>query len=188
MRIWALMFVLLLAPGVLCGQELTPEALVKPGTDSWPTYNGDYSGQRHSLLDQINTSNVASLSSVWMYRATNYGAAGFGSVIKSTPIEVNGVLYFTMPDNVWAVDARSGREVWHYKYPPNEGGHIGQRGVAMLGNWIYTETPDCNLVSFNAKDGKERWRKQIADAKLEYFCTMSPLVVGNHIIAGVGGD
>jgi len=93
-----------------------------------------------------------------------------------------------MPDNVWAVDARSGREVWHYKYPPNEGGHIGQRGVAMLGNWIYTETPDCNLVSLNAKDGKERWRKQIADAKLEYFCTMSPLVVGNHIITGVGGD
>ena len=130
MRIWALTFVLLLAPIVLCGQELTPEALVKLGTASWPTYNGDYSGQRHSPLDQINTSNVASLSSVWMYRATNYGAAGFGSVIKSTPIEVNGVLYFTMPDNVWAVDARSGREVWHYKYPPNEGGHIGQRGVA----------------------------------------------------------
>ncbi len=188
MRIWALMFVLLLAPIVLCGQELTPEALVKPGTASWPTYNGDYSGQRHSLLDQINMWNVASLSSVWMYRATDYGAAGFGSIIKSTPIEVNGVLYFTMPDNVWAVDARSGREVWHYKYPPNEGGHIGQRGVAMLGNWIYTETPDCNLVSLNAKDGKERWRKQIADAKLEYFCTMSPLVVGNHIITGVGGD
>jgi len=54
MRIWALTFVLLLAPGVLCGQELTPEALVKLGTASWPTYNGDYSGQRHSPLDQIN--------------------------------------------------------------------------------------------------------------------------------------
>src|SRR5258705_13226009 len=102
MRIWALTFVLLLAPGVLCGQELTPEALVKPGTDSWPTYNGEYSGQRHRPLDQINTSNVASLSSVWMYRATNYGAAGFGSVIKSTPIEVKGGLYFTMPDNLRA--------------------------------------------------------------------------------------
>ncbi len=188
MRVWALTLLLLVSPVVLRGQELTPEALVKPGTDSWPTYNGDYSGQRHSPLDQINASNVSALSSAWMYRASNYGSAGFGSMIKSTPIEVHGVLYFTMPDNVWAVDARSGREVWHYKYPPNEGGHIGQRGVAMLGNWIYTETPDCNLVSLNAKDGKERWRKQIADAKLEYFCTMSPLVMGNHIITGVGGD
>jgi len=188
MRICTLTLVLLVAPIVLCAQELSPEALVKPGIDSWPTYNGDYSGQRHSPLHQINASNVTSLSSAWIYRASNYGAAGFGSVIKSTPIEVNGALYFTMPDNVWAVDARNGREIWHYKYPPNEGGHIGQRGVAMLGNWIYTETPDCNLVSLNAKDGKERRRKQIADAKLEYFCTMSPLVVGNHIITGVGGD
>ena len=58
----------------------------------------------------------------------------------------------------------------------------------MWGNWLYFETPDCNLISLNAKDGKERWRKQIADVKLEYFCTVSPLVVGNHIIAGVGGD
>src|ERR1700733_4337939 len=111
MRVLAFILALLVAPVALWGQELTPEALVKPGTDSWPTYNGDYSGQRHSPLDQINASNVTSLSSVWMYRASNYGAAGFGSVIKSTPIEVNGVLYFTMPDNVWAVDARSGREI-----------------------------------------------------------------------------
>src|SRR6266481_536760 len=114
MRVWASTLVLSLAPVVLCGQELTPEALVKPGIDSWPTYNGEYSGQRHSPLDQINGSNVASLSLAWMYRASNYGAAGFGSVIKSTPIEVNGMLYFTMPDNVWAIDARNGREIWHY--------------------------------------------------------------------------
>ncbi|PYU53964.1 MAG: acido-empty-quinoprotein group A, partial [Acidobacteria bacterium] len=84
MRVWASTLVLSLAPVVLCGQELTPEALVKPGTDSWPTYNGEYSGQRHSPLDQINGSNVASLALAWMYRASNYGAAGFGSVIKST--------------------------------------------------------------------------------------------------------
>jgi acido-empty-quinoprotein group A len=188
MKVWTLTLVLFLAPVVISGQALTPQTILKPGADTWPTYNGDYSGRRHSPLDQINASNVASLTSAWMYRASNYGASGFGSMIKSTPIEVNGVLYFTMPDNVWAVDARNGREIWHYKYPPNEGGHIGQRGVAMLGDSIYTETPDCNLISLNAKDGKERWRKQIADVKLEYFCTMSPLVVGNHILTGVGGD
>ncbi len=167
---------------------MTPEALVKPGIDSWPTYNGDYSGQRHSPLGEINTSNVASLSSAWIYRASNYGAAGFGSVIKSTPIEVKGVLYFTMPDNVWAVDARNGREIWHYKYPPNEGGHIGQRGVAMLGNWIYTETPDGNLVSLNAKDGRSAGENRSQTQISSIFCTMSPLVVVNHIITGVGGD
>jgi len=188
MKAWALALILSLAAGVGYGQGLTPAALVKPAIDSWPMYNGDYSGRRNSPLKQIDTSNAGTLTSAWIYRASNFGAGGFGSVIKSTPIAVNGVLYFTMPDNVWAVDARTGREIWHYKYPPNEGGHIGQRGVAMLGDWIYFETPDCNLVSLSAKDGKERWRKQIADAKLEYFCTMSPLVVDNHIITGVGGD
>jgi len=180
---------LLLFSSIVClGQGLDPQALLKPATDSWPTYNGDYSGRRHSSLDQINTSNVSALATAWTYRATDYGAGGFGSVIKSTPLLVNGVLYFTMPDNIWAVDARSGRQVWHYKYPPNEGNHIGHRGVAMWGNWLYFETPDCNLVSLNAKDGTERCRKQIADVNLEYFCTMSPLVVGSHIVVGVGGD
>jgi acido-empty-quinoprotein group A len=192
MKAGALALFLLIAPGVYgqgqYGEGLTPAALLKPGVDSWPSYNGDYSGRRNSPLKQVTTFNVGSLTTTWIYRASNFGAGGFGSVIKSTPIAVNGVLYFTMPDNVWAVDARSGLEIWHYKYPQNEGSHIGQRGVAMLGDWIYFETPDCNLVSLSAKDGKERWRKQIADVKLEYFCTMSPLVVDNHIITGVGGD
>ena len=65
MRVWTLTLVLLIAPVVLRAQELTPEALLKPDTDSWPTYNGDYSGQRHSPLHQINASNVASLSALW---------------------------------------------------------------------------------------------------------------------------
>ena len=133
MKILVCAIALLLMPAVQLGQSLAPEKIEKPGTDIWPTYNGDYSGRRHSSLKLINSSNVNSLSIEWIYRASNYGAAGFGSQIKATPLEVNGVLYFTMPDNVWAVDARSGREIWHFKYPPNEGSHIGQRGVAMLG-------------------------------------------------------
>jgi len=48
-------------------------------------------------------------------------------------------LYLTMPDNVWAVDARSGHEIWHYKYPDNPGVHIGSRGVGMYGDWLYFE-------------------------------------------------
>ncbi len=124
----------------------------------------------------------------WIYRASNTGLSGFAGSIKSTPLLVKGVLYFTMPDNVWAVDARTGSEIWHYKYPNNPGVHIGSRGVGMYGDWLYFESPDCNLISINAKDGKERWRKTIADVKAEYFCTMAPLVIGNRVIVGVGGD
>ncbi len=78
-----------------------------------------------------------SLAIAWTYRASNYGAASFGSVIKSTPLEVNGILYFTMPDNVWAVDARTGREsgttntrpIRRRPHRPSRRGHVGQLAV-----------------------------------------------------------
>ena len=108
--------------------------------------------------------------------------------IKSTPLMVNGVLYFTIPDHAWALDARTGEEIWHYSWQ-DKGGHlVGNRGFGMYGEWLYLMTPDCWLISLNAKDGKERWKKKVADEKMQYFCTTSPLVVKNHIIAGVGGD
>src|ERR1700741_1828107 len=73
-------------------QGLDPAALLKPATDTWPTYNGDYSGRRFSTLDQINAGNVASLTLAWVFHPEGPG-------IKSTPLEVNGILYFTVPDN-----------------------------------------------------------------------------------------
>ena len=98
------------------------------------------------------------------------------------------MLYFTVPDNVWAVDARSGHQVWHYTYPANKGFHIGQRGVAMYHDWLYFLTPDAHLISLNAKDGTVRWNVVVADAQKGYWTTMSPLVVRNHVIVGVSGD
>src|SRR5579859_6160907 len=80
-------------------QGLDAAALLKPATDTWPTYNGDYSGKRFSPLDQINSSNVGSLTLAWIFHPQ-------AAPIKSTPLEVNGILYFTVPDNVWALDAR----------------------------------------------------------------------------------
>ena len=159
---------------------LDPAALLKPPTDTWPTYNGDYSGMRFSTLDQINAGNVSSLALAWAFRVP-------GNVLKSTPLQVNGILYFTAPDNVWAVDARYGRQIWHYKRV-SEGDHIGHRGVAMYKDRLYFTTPDAHLVCLNAKDGTVRWIVQLADGKLGYFSTMAPLVVRDHVIVGVSGD
>lgn len=156
----------------------------------WPTYNGDFSGRRFSAVDQINSSNVGSLSVAWMYRIANVGPQrGVGSpTIKSTPLMVNGILYFTIPDHVWAIDARTGEEIWRYDWV-DKGGHlIGNRGVGMYGNWLYFMGPDGWFISLNASTGKERWRKKVADEKLQYFTTMAPMVIGNHVIVGVGGD
>jgi acido-empty-quinoprotein group A len=194
----------------LLGQGLDPALLTRPPTDAWPTYNGDYSGRRFSSLKQLNQSNVKHMQLAWVYRAVAghtpgsivggegaevpeggvvAAASGPGSTtIKSTPLMVNGVLYFTMPDNVWAVDARSGRQLWHYFWKTRGGIHIGNRGVGMYGNWLFFETPDDYLVSLDARTGKERWHVEIADAKQEYFSTPAPVVIGNHVMVGTGGD
>ncbi len=101
---------------------------------------------------------------------------------------VNGVLYVTLPDHVWAVDARTGREIWHFAWPSTGGIHIGNRGVAIAGDWLYFETPDCHLVSLNVKDGTERWRQKICDLDLFYYGSVAPVIVKNMVIAGVSGD
>ncbi|HEY4049883.1 MAG TPA: acido-empty-quinoprotein group A [Acidobacteriaceae bacterium] len=177
--------------GTAVGQSLNPQTLLEPQpTDTWPTYNGDYSGKRFSPLTQIQAANVHLLALAWMYRVTVSGAMrGVGTPdIKSTPLMVNGVLYFTVPDHVYALDACTGQELWHYDWV-DKGGHlVGNRGVGMYRDWLYFLAPDGWFISLEAKTGKERWRKKVADEKMQYFTTAAPMVVGNHVIVGVGGD
>ena len=187
----ALRNILLLAVGAvsafafscpLMAQNVDANMLLHPPADSWPGYHGDYSGRRHSKLTQITPQNVSDLSLAWAFQ-TNQPAE-----IKSTPILVDGVLYFTVPDNVWAIDARSGQKLWQYTYPPNKGDHIGQRGVAIYKDWLFFVSPDAHLVSLNAKDGKVRWIIELADVNKGYWATEAPFIVGNHVLVGVGGD
>ena len=160
----------------------TPDMLLKPPADSWPGYHGDYSGQRHSNLTQITPQNVHTLGLSWTFQTGQNGQ------IKCSPLLVDGVLYITVPDNVWAIDALSGHQIWHYTYPPNKGFHIGSRGVSMYGEWLYFMTPDAHLICLNAKDGTVRWNIVVADSLKGYWTTMSPMIIGNHVIVGVSGD
>jgi alcohol dehydrogenase (cytochrome c) len=178
----ALSAMLAVFPHMALAQNINAATLLHPPADSWPTYHGDYSGRRHSSLVEITPKNVKNLSLAWAFQTDQ--TAG----IKSSPILVDGILYFTVPDNLWAVDARSGHMLWHYRYPPNHGDHIGQRGVAIYKNWIYFMGPDAHMVSLNAKDGTVRWNVTVADVSKGYWTTAAPIVVGDHVIVGVGGD
>ena len=164
-------------------QGLNPEALLKPSVDAWPTYNGDYTGRRYSSLSQINVKNAASVALAWAFQ-TNQS----DFLIKSTPLLVNGILYFTIPDQVWAVDARSGRQLWHYTYPHHGGVYIGQRGVGMYKDSLYFMSTNAHLICLDARTGTPRWTVEVADSKLGYFSTMAPLVIHNHVLVGVSGD
>jgi len=172
----------ILATASATAQNVDDKLLLHPTPDSWPSFHGDYSGRRHSPLTQIAPANVADLGLAWAFQT------GQNAGIKSTPILVDGILYFTVPDNVWAVDARSGHQLWHYQYPPNKGDHIGQRGVAIYKDRIFFLSPDAHLMALNAKTGKVIWTTEIADVEKGYWATEAPLVVGDHVIVGVGGD
>ena len=161
---------------------LDPDTLLNPPADSWPTYHGDYSGQRHSRLTQITPANVHQLALAWTFQT------GQNAGIKSTPILINGVMFVTAPDNIWAIDARNGRQLWRYTYPTNQGFHIGHRGAAVYEDTVYLTTPDAHLVALDAKDGRVRWDVVIADARKGFWSTNAPLLIRNHLIVGVSGD
>jgi len=178
---WSALVLSILASAPGRAQNLDNATLLHPPADAWPLYHGDYSGRRHSRLTQITPQNVGDLALAWAFQSNQ------PAEIKSTPILMDGILYFTVPDNVWAVDARSGRSIWHYSRP-SVGEHIGHRGVAMYKDWLYFTTPDDHLISLDAKNGKVRWDKIFADQSVGYWSTMAPLVVKNHVLVGVGGD
>jgi alcohol dehydrogenase (cytochrome c) len=198
----------------LSAQGLDPVLLTKPATDSWPTYSGDYSGRRFSSLTQINQTNVKNLGLAWVNHLTpGPGATGpfarrgsenpptiiGGEIDEAVPVrgagrisgavlQVNGILYVSVPDNAWAVDARDGSVLWHYYWKTKGGTHIGNRGMGMYRDWLYFETPDDYLVSLDAKTGKERWHKVISDFNEQYFSTIAPIVIGNHLLVGTADD
>lgn len=164
----------------LRAQGLDPAVLIHPGTENWPTYNGDYSGRRFSLSKQINDKNVQSITLAWAFQTHS-------SALKGTPLEVNGILYLTAPDHVWALDASTGRQIWHFQRP-SDGNHIGQRGVAMYHDRLYFGTPDAHLICLNAKNGKQIWDVEIADVKFGYYLSIAPLVLKDELIVGTSGD
>ena len=194
---------LLLLPVALTGQGrgATPADLHKPLGESWPTHNGDYSGKRYSSLTLINQTTVKQLSLAWVSvlssgqgGGTIVGGEGKGDFpiggvnVKGTPLMVDGTLYVTSPDNGWAVDARDGRTLWHYFWRTRGGTHIANRGFGLWNDYLYMLTPDNYIVSLHAKTGQERWHKEHADFEQQYFSTMAPIVVDNHVIAGTGND
>src|SRR5579872_4386619 len=116
-----LLSTVLLTGSIAAAQGLDPASILKPLGGSWPTYSGDYSGKRYSTLTQLNQSNVKDLTLAWANRlASGAGggrgggqtiiggegtgdlAAGGGTNIKASILQVDGVLYVSAPDNAWA--------------------------------------------------------------------------------------
>ena len=159
-------------------------ATVEP--QNWLTYWGDYSGRHYSPLDQINADNVTQLQAQWAVQMPGDG------IVESVPIVVDGVIYTTgPPGEVFALDARTGRQIWKYQRPqkvvnPYESNRVN-RGVAILGNRIYFGTLDAALVALDARSGALVWETQVADTMEGYSITSAPLAIKDRIVTGVAG-
>src|SRR5262245_53969750 len=140
---------LLMVPIALLAQR-TEQSGGAAYPDAWPTHYGDYSGRRFSPLTQINATNVKTLSLAWIHRATAqegdnvggeykagdpyyWGGPQANVTLKATPLVVNGIMYFSAPDHAYAIDARTGRQIWHYFWRTRGGIHIGNRGMGIYG-------------------------------------------------------
>jgi len=148
--------------------------------------NGDYNQLRYAPNRQINTGNVQFLHAAWIFQTDVKESQ------ETTPIVVNGVMFVTTSfDHVYALDARTGEELWHYKHKmgpitvfccgPNN------RGVAVYGDMVYLATLDSQLLGLDAKTGKLLWQTQIADPELGYSETMAPTAVNGKILIGTNG-
>ena len=155
---------------------------------NWLTYGGNYASQRFSGLKQITPQNASALRMTWVYQMRGGGA------LESTPIVVDGIMYVTEPpSNVTALDAHTGKTLWHYDpVIPRDLVAIGlfptNRGVAVLNDKVYVATIDARLIALDAKSGVVRWITRIADNKDDgYAITQAPLAINGKIIVGVGG-
>jgi len=155
-------------------------------SSDWLHPNGSYAQTRFYPGTQINRTNVSKLRPVFIFQTA------VNESMETAPIVTNGIMYITTSFNhVYAVDAVTGKEYWHYKHKmgpvttfccgPNN------RGVAISGDRLFMGTLDAKLVALDAKTGNVLWETKIADPDEGYSETMAPTVVDGKVLIGTNG-
>ncbi len=153
---------------------------------NWLTYSGTYASQRYSTLRQIDQTNVKNLEMKWVFQSQS------SHNFEATPLVVDGIMYLTQPPNdIVALDAKSGRVFWVYQYVPSPDARpccgFVNRGLAILGDTLFMATVDAYLVAVDAKTGAPLWKVKVAEAAEGYAMTLAPLAVKDKVIVGVAG-
>jgi len=163
-----------------------------PLAGSWLTYGLTQAETRYSLLNQINASNVDKLGLAWSYEL---GAGGGNQ--EATPLMWNNTIYgITTWSVVFAVDARSGKQLWRWDPEVNQTemrrrmccGAVN-RGIAISNGMILAPVNDGRLVALDALTGHLKWETRVAYPQDWYSLTIAPRIAGNKVVVGVaGGD
>lgn len=152
----------------------------------WPTYNGDPRGNRYTTLNQINKTNIARLAPQWTFTMENVAR------LETTPLVVGGIMYVTSGNECFALDAGSGREIWHFQRARTKGlaGNAAggfNRGVAWAGERLFMVTDNAHLIALDRSTGALLWETEMADWHQNYNATSAPLVAGDLVISGTAG-
>jgi alcohol dehydrogenase (cytochrome c) len=164
------------------------DLLVSPPEANWTSYNGDYTGRRYSRLAQINAATVPRLQAAWVFHASN------SNRLENTPVVVNGMMFVTAANDTFALDAVTGRVVWHHSRPISEGliddasQHLN-RGIAIWHDRVFMQTDNAHLLCLDARSGNQIWDVAYADWNKNYGATGAPLIVKGKVLVGTsGGD
>ena len=158
----------------------------KPQPEDWLTYNGTLDANRYSELKQINTTNVGSLHLKWIFPLPYFG-------LEVTPLEAGGVMYVTGPNQVFALDAVNGSQIWKYSRPQTKGLASGDaalgtnRGVAIWEDKVFFVTDNAHLLALDRATGSLVWEVTMPEEPQNYGGTLAPLVLKDTVIAGVSG-
>jgi len=156
--------------------------------DNWLMYGRDYGNQRFSPLEAIRRDNVRNLVTAWSFQT------GVPDGLEATPLYIDGVIFLTTSWNhVFAIDARTGAELWHYRrrLPTKLAYCCGpvNRGPAVAGGMLYLATLDAHLVAMDAQTGRVRWDTAIGRVDDNLSATSPPLIVNDKVVVGMaGGD
>jgi alcohol dehydrogenase (cytochrome c) len=164
---------------------VTAERLLHPDAASWLMVRRTYDGWGYSPLDQITPDNVAKLQPVWGF------STGVSSGHEAAPIVNGGVMFVATPGNqVIALDARDGRQLWRYRRPMSPEvvqPHPTSRGVALFGDKVFFAAAEAVLVALDARTGKEVWTTKVAENKSAYYMSLAPLVANGKVMVGTSG-
>ena len=178
----------LAATAAASAQSVSNQALLNAARNpaDWPTYNGAYDSTHHRALDRIRKDNVGALELKWVWQAKSL------EKFESSPLVVDGVMYTVqMPNDVVALDARTGREFWKYEHVMRGRQNVCcgrvNRGLAMLGERLFMGTIDGKLVALDSRTGAVEWERQLVDPEGGYSFTTAPLIVKDKVILGTAG-
>lgn len=155
----------LLIGGLLAACNMNSDEKVSQKAIDWPSYGNDYTSQRFSTAQQINTENVKDLTLAWQHNS------GVVASFQTAPIVQQGIMYFSLPYNhVVAVDATNGKELWRYEHERRKDWKMccgpQNRGVAVSDGKVFIGTVDARLVALDARNGKKVWDIDVVDAAI----------------------